>query len=92
MEKLSISIVLLLSTFVANATCKCVCMNGTVQAVCTNTLDIQPICSPTICPIVSPSVQPMQTPTVPPIGTTNCSPEQIYNQYTGQYEWKTVCY
>jgi hypothetical protein len=30
-------------------------------------------------------------PMVPPIGTTSCSPQQVMNPYTRQYEWRTIC-
>jgi hypothetical protein len=52
----------------AFAGCVCRCVNGSVQAICSSTLDIQPICAPQICPIVPPSIAPIQTPTIPPIG------------------------
>jgi hypothetical protein len=28
---------------------------------------------------------------LPPLGTKECRQEQVYNAYTRQYEWKTVC-
>lgn len=76
----------------ANAACQCVCMNGEMQAVCSSTLDIEPICPPRICPITPPSVEPIQRPRVPPVGTSNCVQRQIYNEYTRRYEWREVCY
>lgn len=82
----------LLATGVVNADCRCVCMNGNVQAVCSSTLDVEPVCSPRVCPITPPSVEPIQRPRVPPVGTTNCVQRQVYNEYTRQYEWKEVCY
>jgi hypothetical protein len=75
----------------AEAACSCHCVNGQVQALCTSPMDIQPICSPTICPIVPPSIRPIETPRLPPIGTTQCSNQQVYNPYTRQYEWKQLC-
>ena len=76
----------------ANAACQCVCMNGEVRAVCSSTLDIEPICPPRVCPITPPSVEPIQRPRVPPVGTSNCVQRQIYNEYTRRYEWREVCY
>lgn len=76
----------------ANADCQCVCIDGEVRAVCSSTIDIESICPPRNCPIVPPSVEPIQQPTVPPVGTSNCIQQQIYNEYTGQYEWRDVCY
>jgi hypothetical protein len=40
---------------------------------------------------VPPSVQPVPVPMVPPIGTTHCAPQQVFNQWTRQYEWRTIC-
>ena len=74
------------------ADCQCVCMEGEVQAVCSSTLDIKPICAPRVCPITPPAVEPVQTPRVPPIGTKTCVQKQVYNEITGAYEWKEVCY
>lgn len=56
----------LLATRIVNADCRCVCMNGNVQAVCSSTLDVEPVCSPRVCPITPPSVEPIQRPRVPP--------------------------
>lgn len=80
------------ATNVALADCQCVCMNGEVRAICSNSLDIEPICPPRVCPITPPSVEPIQIPRVPPIGTTSCVQKQVYNEYTRRYEWKEVCY
>lgn len=74
------------------ADCRCVCMSGEVQAVCSSTLDIQPICPPRVCPITPPSIEPIQQPRVPPIGTSNCVQRQVYNELTREYEWKEICY
>jgi hypothetical protein len=75
----------------ASGACSCHCVNGQVQALCTSPLDIQPICSPTICPIVPPSIRPIEVPRIPPVGTRQCSNQQVYNPYTRQYEWKQIC-
>jgi len=74
------------------AECQCVCIEGEVQAVCSSSSDIEPICPPRICPITPPSVEPVQKPSVPPIGTKTCVQKQIYNEETRKYEWKEVCY
>jgi len=76
----------------ANASCQCVCMNGEVRAVCSSTLDIEPVCPPRVCPITPPSIEPIQRPRVPPVGTSNCVQKQIYNEHTRLYEWREVCY
>jgi hypothetical protein len=74
-----------------SAACVCRCVNGAMQPLCSSAMDIPPNCPPTICQIVPPSMQPIPTPTIPPIGTTHCSPQQVLNPYTRQYEWRTVC-
>lgn len=74
------------------ADCVCQCVNGQVVPLCDSTLDIKPICAPRICPITPPSVEPINPPVIPPIGTKTCSMEQVYNEWTGTYEWKQVCY
>jgi hypothetical protein len=74
-----------------HASCECMCVNGSVQAMCSSAIDVRPICAPRICPITSPSVAPIQSPHVPPIGTSNCHQAQILNPYTQRYEWHEVC-
>lgn len=88
----ALAVLAVLATLEANASCRCVCMNGEVRAVCSSTLDVEPVCSPRVCPIVPPSVEPIQRPRVPPVGTSNCVQRQIYNERTRRYEWKEVCY
>jgi hypothetical protein len=75
----------------AAATCVCRCVNGDVQALCSSSIDVPPVCAPRVCPIMPPSVAPIQAPQVPPIGTTDCRQAQVFNQRTGQYEWREVC-
>ena len=75
----------------AQAGCVCRCVNGVVQPICTNALDITPICAPTVCPITPPSITPIPAPRVPPIGTSSCRMAQVYNQRTTQYEWRELC-
>ncbi len=84
--------VMILAPSTTSAECRCVCIEGEVQAICSSTLDIAPICSPRICPITPPSVEPIQPPSIPPLGTTNCVQRQVYNEETAQYEWQEVCY
>lgn len=72
--------------------CSCACVDGKVEAVCSSTIAIRPICAPRICDIVTPSVKPIDTPTVPPIGTNKCDLKQVLNEQTHEYEWKRLCY
>ena len=80
----------LISTY-SFGNCVCRCVNGEMTPLCSNSLDLPPICPPTICPIVPPSVQPISPLYIPPIGTSQCQNKQILNQRTGQYEWRLIC-
>ena len=75
----------------AEAGCVCKCVNGSVQAICSSTLDLRPLCPPKICPLMAPKLQPLQPLTLPPLGTTSCQLKQVYNSWTGQYEWQNLC-
>jgi len=75
----------------ANADCVCRCTNGQNVPLCSNTLEIPPICPPRVCPIAPPSIEPIQAPQLPPLGTQNCWQQQVLNPYTNQYEWRRVC-
>lgn len=75
----------------ANAACVCRCVNGEVQALCSSSIDLPPICAPQLCPITPPSIAPIQAPRIPPIGTTQCRQAQVLNPRTGQHEWREVC-
>jgi len=75
----------------ANARCVCRCVNGDMQALCSSSIDLPPICPPKVCPIRSPSIAPIRAPKIPPIGTTRCRQAQVLNRNTGRYEWKRVC-
>jgi len=72
--------------------CECICVNGSVRAICSSTIDIAPICSPSICPIMQPSIKPIASPKIAPIGTKQCSMQQVYNSNLSKYEWKNLCY
>lgn len=81
-----------LSSREASAVCRCACVNGEVVALCSNSLEIPPICPPRICPIVPPAIEPIQPPRIPPLGTSDCRMMQVLNPRTGRYEWKQICY
>lgn len=87
---------LFVSLFIFNikfafAGCSCRCVNGTVQALCSSTLDIPPICAPRICPSTTPSIKPLPSLKLNPLGTSSCRQKQVLNPYTGMYQWKRVC-
>lgn len=75
----------------ASAACTCRCMNGINQPICSAAYEVPPVCPPMACQIAPPAVAPIQAPMVPPPGTMNCQPQQVFNPYRNQYEWKTVC-
>ena len=75
----------------SDAACVCRCVNGEMKPICESSLDLPPICPPSICPLTPPSIAPLQPPTLPPLGTKNCSQQQVFNPLTGRYEWRTIC-
>ena len=85
------ALLFLAGTGASQAACQCACVDGHVQAICENAIDLKPICAPQICQIVPPSVRPIQAPTMPPIGTRSCGPHQVFNPQTGRYEWQSLC-
>jgi hypothetical protein len=72
--------------------CRCACVSGKVEAVCTSAIAVRPVCVPRVCDIVPPSVKPIEVPAVPPIGTNKCEMKQVLNEYTHEYEWQRLCY
>lgn len=74
-----------------HASCVCRCVNGNMQPLCTSSIDLPPICPPTVCGIVPPSLAPLQPPQLPPLGTSRCEQRQVQNPATGRYEWREVC-
>lgn len=82
---------LLILNLDANASCVCRCVNGEMKPICQSSLDLPPICPPSICPLTPPSIAPLQPPTIPPLGTRNCTQQQVFNPLSGKYEWKTIC-
>ena len=93
MKKLALSLLtLLIISNMANANCVCSCVNGQNIPICSNSIDLRPVCPPKVCPIAQPSVTPINTPTIPPMGTSHCKQQQVYNNFTRRYEWKQLCY
>lgn len=86
-----LSIVLMMISTASFADCYCACVDGDVQALCSSSLDIEPICPPRICPIDTPSIKPIRPQQIPPIGTSDCDEQRVLNPLTGRYDWETVC-
>ncbi len=71
--------------------CRCVCIEGKMESLCQNAIDLKPICGAQVCPFAAIGFRPPQPPMVPPIGTRSCQQEQVLNSKTGFYEWQSVC-
>jgi len=85
------ALVISLTPHDAGAACSCQCVNGRMQALCDNAMELRPLCPLAVCPLVPPSIQPLAPLMLPPLGTTHCAPQQVQNPYTRQYEWRTIC-
>jgi hypothetical protein len=75
----------------ADASCVCRCVDGEVQPLCDSSIDLQPICAPTVCALAPPAIAPIQPSVLPPLGTSRCSRRQVMNPATSRYEWRTIC-
>jgi hypothetical protein len=73
------------------ATCQCHCVNGEVEAICTSSIDIKPICASKICPFAPPNIKPIEPLTLPPPGMTSCEMKQVLDTNSNKYQWKRVC-
>lgn len=91
MRQILFAVSLLMGIYDAGAACVCRCVNGEVRALCSSSIDIEPICAPQVCSIVPPSIAPIQQPRIPPIGTQSCRQAQVLNPNTGRYEWREIC-
>lgn len=89
--KLIAAITLMLAGATVQAQCVCRCVNGNNVPLCRSTLDLPPICPPTVCQIAPPSVSPIESPRLPPLGTSSCQQQQVFNPGSGRYEWRQVC-
>ena len=86
---LSVCVALLMSVR-AEASCTCQCVNGQMQPLCSNAIEISPICPPRICPIAGRSIAPINPPTIPPIGTSSCRQARVCDPF-GNCRWQQVC-
>ena len=82
---------LMLAANFAHAGCTCTCVDGEVKALCTNKLELPPLCAPRMCPTPPPQLKPLDQPQLPPLGTKACTNEQVLNPVTNKYEWRRVC-
>ena len=72
------------------AACRCACVNGVKQNLCSSVLDIKVPCYG-ICPLKPPGIAPLPSLKLPPLGTTSCRQAQVYNTFTKRYEWRRIC-
>lgn len=72
----------------ALAGCSCSCIDGRVQAMCTNSFDIKPICPALTCPRSGATAI---TPVGPPgSGARACREERVCDAFQ-RCEWKDSC-
>lgn len=79
------------SASAVSAACQCACVNGRMQPLCANKVDLPPVCPVAVCPVPRVGVAPMAPVGVPPLGTKRCEQKLVTNAY-GAQEWKSVCY
>lgn len=75
----------------AKSDCACLCVDGVVQGVCSSSADVRPVCHPRVCPVQGPSIRPPQVDPVPPPNSSECSLQQVYDEFDDVYEWKNIC-
>lgn len=72
----------------AVASCTCSCNDGRVQAICTSSFDIRPICPAVPC---APRIGASQVTPVGPPGTKgSCRDERVCDAFQ-RCEWKSSC-
>jgi hypothetical protein len=84
-------VLLVLLVTQADASCVCRCVDGEVQPLCSSSIDLPPICAPTVCNLVPPSIAPIQPTVMAPLGTSSCAQRQVLNPATRRYEWQSIC-
>jgi hypothetical protein len=82
---------LVLAACPARAECACRCVEGEMRAVCSNPVELAPVCPPAVCPIAPPAIRPIEPPMIAPPGASRCAPRQVLTPATGRYEWRTLC-
>jgi hypothetical protein len=77
---------------VASAECRCSCVNGEIEAVCTSASELPPVCAPRACnarPVrASLIAQKRQIGTIP---KSECRETEVLNPRTGSYVVKQIC-
>ena len=73
-----------------HAFCVCRCVDGRLQPLCTNTIEVPPVCPVRICPPGPATLPPVVAPKLPPAGTSACRQAQICDRH-GSCRWRQVC-
>ena len=79
-----------LSTY-ASADCRCSCVNGQIEAVCSLPSDLPPVCAPRACTVKRPSNTLVNQSSIAANTTKQCQETQVLNPQTGAYISKQVC-
>src|SRR3954467_8836910 len=77
----------------ASAACKCSCVDGQIEAVCSLPTELPPVCAPRACtvkPLRASLVAADKTAAATPV-TRQCHETQVLNPQTGAYVSKQVC-
>jgi hypothetical protein len=77
----------------ASAACKCSCVEGQIEAVCSLPTELPPVCAPRACtakPLHTALVAADKTAAATPVAR-QCHETQVLNPQTGAYVSKQVC-
>jgi hypothetical protein len=80
----------LLGSATANASCTRQCIDGQMQPLSESSIDLPPLCPPTICPLIPQTIAPLNPLTFLPLGTSQCSEAQICDR-SGNCRCQQVC-
>jgi hypothetical protein len=79
-----------LSTY-ASADCRCSCVNGEIEPVCSASTDLPPVCAPRACSLKTANVTPVNQARITQAGSLQCHMELIPSTRVDRYDWKKVC-
>jgi hypothetical protein len=78
----------------ASAACKCSCVEGQIEAVCSLPTELPPVCAPRACsakPLHAALVASERTTAAATPAARQCHETQVLNPQTGAYVSKQVC-